>query len=198
MIAGLDRAEAMLRVAKRAGLQTVAVTDGQQLGVRSASIDVGLLIFVLFHLPDPVEGLREMRRVLRPGGRAGIVCWGKDPGVPGASVWTEELDNEGAAPDPRDQSVMQAGAMNTPDKLRDLIQKSGMTAHEIWGELFSHQFTVDRLIPLQLGCGVAGRRLPSLSAEGRDRCEQRVRRRLEQFSEDQLIYQPEVLFAVAG
>ncbi len=198
LAAGLDRAEGMLRVARDAGWKTVAVADARQLCIRSASIDVGLLIFVLFHLPDPVEGLREMRRVLRPGGCAGIVVWGTDPGAPGASIWTEELNGEGAAPDPRDQSVMQAGLMNTPEKLTDLVQSSGLNVHKLWSELFCHPFKVDDLLGVQLGCGVAARRLPNLTAEARARCERRVRDRLEKFSEAELEYRPEVLFAVVG
>ena len=195
---GLDRAEGMLRIAKRANWKNVALTDATQLCIRSNSIDVGLLIFVLFHLPDPADGLREMQRVLRPGGRAGIVCWGSDPGAPGASIWTEELNREGAAPDPRDQSVMQPGLMNTPEKLTDLIQSSGLTVHKLWSEMFCHSFNLDDLIGVQLGVGVAARRLPTLSAEAQERCERRVRERLEKFSEADLEYRPEVLFAVVG
>ena len=41
----------------------------------------------------------------------GIVTWGSDPGLPGVAVWTEELDREGAEPDPRDPSVMQQARM---------------------------------------------------------------------------------------
>ncbi len=196
--AGLDRAEGMLRVARDTGWKTVAVSDAGQLSIRSAAIDVGLLIFVLFHLPDPAEGLREIRRVLRPGGCAGIVCWGADPGAPGAAIWTEELNREGAAPDPRDQSVMQAGLMNTPEKLTDLIQSSGLEVHKLWSETFCHPFKVDDLLGVQLGCGVAARRLPSLTAEAQARCERRVRDRLEKFGAAELEYRPEVLFAVVG
>lgn len=197
-IVGVDRAEGMLRVARNSGWRSVAVADAQQLSIRSESIDAGLLIFVLFHLPNPIEGLREMHRVLRRGGRAGIVCWGNDPGVPGASFWTEELNREGAAPDPRDQSVMQTGSMNTPDKLRDLVQSAGLTVHDLWAEMFCHPFTVDDLLGLQLGCGVAARRLPSLDVESRARCESTVRERLAKFDEGELKYRPEVLFAVIG
>lgn len=197
-IVGVDRAEGMLRVARDAGWKNTAVSDGQQLGIRSASIDVGLLIFVLFHLPDPVQGLRETHRVLRAGGRAGIVCWGTDPGAPGAAIWTEELNSEGAAADPRDPSVAQVGVMNSREKLENLIRSSRLAVEEMWSETFSHQFSVDDLLAMQLACGVASRRLPSLDAESRARCERRVRDRLEKFSETELNYRPEVLFAVAG
>ena len=198
LIAGFDRAEGMLRVTRETGWTTVSVADGQQLPLRSDAIDVGLLVFVLFHIPDPVQGLSEMCRVLRADGRAGIVVWGIDPGAPGASVWTEELNREGAAPDPRDPGVSLMALMNTPEKLTKLIEASGLNLEKLWSESFCHPFSLENLLAMQLGCGVAARRLPSLSAEGRARCEQRVRERLARFSEAELEYRPEVLFAVAS
>ena len=197
-VVGLDRAEGMLDVAKGKGWGAVAVADGQKLPARSGSVDVGLLVFTLFHFPDPVEGLREMRRTLRPDGRVGIVVWGTDPGVPGANVWTEELDRKEAAPDSRQPSVVQVAAMNTPEKLTQLIQSSGLAVEKLWAETFSHPFKLEDLIKLQLGCGVASRRLPSLSAKRRAKCEARVRERIAEFTPEQMEYRPEVLFAVAG
>src|SRR6266436_8434481 len=47
MVVGVDRAEGMLRVAQRSGHQLLAVTDAQRLGIRSGTIDVVVLIFVL-------------------------------------------------------------------------------------------------------------------------------------------------------
>src|SRR5882762_2087864 len=115
MVVGVDRAEGMLRVAQRSGHQLLAVTDAQRLGIRSDTIDVAVLIFVLFHLPQPSLGLREACRVLREGGTVGMLTWGQDPGSPGLSIWREELDREGAARDPRDPSVMQQASMDTPE-----------------------------------------------------------------------------------
>lgn len=196
-VVGLDRAEGMLDVAKAAGWRAVAVADGQKLPVRSGAVDVALLVFVLFHFPDPVEALREMRRGLRPDGRVGIVVWGTDPGVPGASVWTEELDRKETPPDTRDPSVVKVQLMNTPDKLTQVIHASGLEVTTLWSEWFCHAFRLEDLIKLQLGCGVPSRRLPSLSAKRRAKCEARVRERLAEFTPEQLEYRPEVLFAVA-
>ena len=124
--------------------------------------------------------------------------WGNDPGVPGASVWTEELDRKEASPDPRPASVMQTATMNTPEKLTQIIQASGLAASKLWGETFCHAFKLEDLLKLQTSCGVASRRLPSLSAKRRAKCEARVRERLVEFTPEQLQYKPEVLFAVAG
>lgn len=48
----------------------LAVTDGHQLAVRSASVDVVVLHLILAVIPDPVRCMQEVARVLRPGGRA--------------------------------------------------------------------------------------------------------------------------------
>jgi SAM-dependent methyltransferase len=195
---GLDRAEGMLDVAKGKGWGAVAVADAQKLPARSGAVDVGLLVFVLFHFPDPVEALREMRRTLRPDGRVGIVVWGTDPGVPSASIWMEELDRKEAAPDPRHASVAQIATMNTPEKLTQIVQAGGLTISKLWSETFCHAFKLEDLIKLQLGCGAPSRRLPSLSAKRRAKCEARVRERLLEFTPEELEYKPEVLYAVAG
>ena len=47
----------------------------EQLDLPDASFDVALCQFGLMFLPDPVQGLREMRRVLREGGRLAIAVW---------------------------------------------------------------------------------------------------------------------------
>jgi SAM-dependent methyltransferase len=197
VIAGVDRAEGMLRVARQDGHVRLAVADGQQLGVLSDAIDVALLIFALFHMPDPLRCLNEMCRVLRPGGAAGIATWGHEPGLPGIAVWTEELDRAGASPDPRDPTVMQRALMDTPGKLRALVGAAGFTPIEIWSAAVEHQWTLDDLLANQIGCAAPARRLSSLSPEAQARCESMVRQRLARLTPSELTYRAEVLFAVA-
>ncbi len=57
-----------------AGIET-RVMDGQRLDLPDASFDAAASVFGLIFFPDRGAGLREMRRVLAPGGRAGIVAW---------------------------------------------------------------------------------------------------------------------------
>lgn len=72
MIAGLDQ-----RIARESvpNIRT-AVMDGQALAVPDASFDVSVSVLGIIFFPDINKGLSELRRVLVPGGRVGIVCWG--------------------------------------------------------------------------------------------------------------------------
>src|SRR4029077_13976061 len=112
-ILAVDRADGMLRLAHRRPNPPLAIRDAESLAIRSRAVDAATLIFMLFHVPDPVTALRDVFRVLRPGGTLGVVTWGRDDGVPGLSLWKEELDAAGAAPDYRDPVVMQQARMDT-------------------------------------------------------------------------------------
>lgn len=51
--------------------------DAQALELADASFDVVLCALGLMYVPEPERALREMRRVLRPGGRLLIAVWGE-------------------------------------------------------------------------------------------------------------------------
>jgi ubiquinone/menaquinone biosynthesis C-methylase UbiE len=51
---------------------TVSVEDGQALSFADSSFDALLCNLGLMFFPDPVRGLSEFRRVLRPGGRVAV------------------------------------------------------------------------------------------------------------------------------
>jgi len=56
-----------------------AVMDGQNLDVPDASFDVAASIFGVLFFPDQGRGLRELCRVLIPGGRALVSTWAAPP-----------------------------------------------------------------------------------------------------------------------
>lgn len=68
MLYGVDRAEGMLREGDDLLRGRVSVMDAENLGVRRGMFDAALLLFVLFHVPDPARALREIRATLRPAG----------------------------------------------------------------------------------------------------------------------------------
>lgn len=196
-IIGADRSEGMLRIAQRSDHRRLSVMDAELLALPSESFDVAVLAFMLFHLPDTVAGLREVRRVLRLGGTIGLVTWGESVPTPGMTIWTQELDADGAAPDSRDAGVMRHALMDTPEKLTGLLRAAGFVDSRVWRERFTHRWTVQSLLEMQLSCGIPARRLATLSGPVQASCRTRVESRLKALTLDELTYCPEVLFAVA-
>ncbi len=75
----LDWSRPAARLAAERGLSTV-VGDATALPLRDAAFDAALYIAGLHGIPDPdarAASLRELRRVLRPGGRALVTVWGR-------------------------------------------------------------------------------------------------------------------------
>ncbi|MBI4596064.1 MAG: class I SAM-dependent methyltransferase [Candidatus Tectomicrobia bacterium] len=73
-IIGVDISDAMLRKAKRkltelGGKATLICMDGENLAFRDASFDFVVSTCVFCSIPDPVEGLQEIARVLKPEGK---------------------------------------------------------------------------------------------------------------------------------
>jgi SAM-dependent methyltransferase len=64
----VDSSPAAVAAAGRRGL-AAEVADAQELPFEDGSFDVVLCNHVLYHVPDQRRALRELRRVLRPGGR---------------------------------------------------------------------------------------------------------------------------------
>jgi SAM-dependent methyltransferase len=71
--AGCDLSPGMLRVA---GHPAVACASVTALPVRDAAFDVVLAVHMLYHVPDREAAVRELRRVLAPGGRCVAVTNG--------------------------------------------------------------------------------------------------------------------------
>lgn len=77
-VVGLDPALQMHRMARkrieRAGLKVELVgLSAEKIPLPDASFDTVLVTYTLCTIPDPVAALKEMRRVLKPGGRL-IFC----------------------------------------------------------------------------------------------------------------------------
>jgi SAM-dependent methyltransferase len=82
-VLGVDLADAMVQAARRRaqelslGQARFERMDAVHLALPDSSFDVALCALGLMYVPDPAAALCELRRVLRPGGRAVLAVWGE-------------------------------------------------------------------------------------------------------------------------
>jgi ubiquinone/menaquinone biosynthesis C-methylase UbiE len=82
-VLGIDLSERMVDAAEQRAQQmklsncSFSRMDAETLALPDASFDVVLCALGLMYMPDPEQAVREMRRVLRPGGRVSLAVWGE-------------------------------------------------------------------------------------------------------------------------
>jgi SAM-dependent methyltransferase len=82
-VLGVDLADAMVQASRQRALDaglgqaTFARMDAEQLQLPDVSFDLAVCALGLMYVPDPDTALRELHRVLRPGGRAVLAVWGE-------------------------------------------------------------------------------------------------------------------------
>ncbi|PJK31116.1 class I SAM-dependent methyltransferase [Minwuia thermotolerans] len=82
---GVDYSEAALARARRlVPAADLRAGDAQSLDFPDTSFDAVVCGYGLMHLPDPERALREMVRVVRPGGRVAVSVW--DGSLPDAAL----------------------------------------------------------------------------------------------------------------
>jgi len=192
-VVGVDRAAGMLALAPPEFPR--AVMNGGRLGFAAGAFDSAVAVFVLFHTADPGQVLREIRRVLRPGGNLGTTTWGSDPGFPAHRAWLEELDACGATADPVRMTDYEP--VRTPERMRKLLEAAGFESVRTWTRPFGHLFTVDEFLTLRTQHGSSARRFASLGSAAKSRLLDRARRRLLGMDPGGLFDDTPVLSAVA-
>ncbi len=82
-ITGIDLSHGMLAVARAHAKRSEAIDfremDAEHLAFGDSSFDAVVSLFALLHFPDPLQALREMHRVLRPGGSLAIAVGSRPP-----------------------------------------------------------------------------------------------------------------------
>jgi SAM-dependent methyltransferase len=70
----IEKLQAKIRQDEAGGIEA-QVMDGQALALEDARYDIAFSNFGMIFFPDPEKGLREMHRVLKPGGRVAVSAW---------------------------------------------------------------------------------------------------------------------------
>ena len=128
-----DFSPAMLDAARRRGEElgvrnvTYKVMDAEQLALEADSVDGVLCRFGYMLMTDQVKALAETRRVLRPGGRLALACWGAPERNPFFGVIGMSLGQRGHIPPFEPPPAPGAFSMASPERTTTLLEGAGFT-----------------------------------------------------------------------
>ena len=92
-VIGIDLAGNLLEIARRKasmrGLANVRfeIGDMEALNYPDDHFDAVVCVFAIFFVPDMTKQVRELWRMVRPGGQLAITTWGPRMFEPGSSAW---------------------------------------------------------------------------------------------------------------
>ena len=155
---------------------SVAVEDGQALSFRDGSFDAVVCSLGLMFFPEPLRGLTEFRRVLRPGRRAAVSV----NTVPERSFNTRINIAIARHLPSLAKAAARVFSLGDETKLRSLFEAAGFRDVEIATEV--HRFVLPSFNayfePFEQGAGSPGQAFVSLPEEARRAVREDVRRDL--------------------
>jgi SAM-dependent methyltransferase len=192
MVIAVDRSLGMLQQAPVSVPRLQA--DAAALPLPTGSVDVVVMAFVLFLLPDAGRAIAEAARVLRRGGWLLAATWGKQVGTGADAVVREELDRIGAPEFP---------ALARSDPLTDSAERLSALLGDDFGDIhtwarpFGARFTARSALAMRTGCGALGWRYARLDADRRAVVTERAARRLDALPPEAFIDRSVVLLTTA-
>jgi SAM-dependent methyltransferase len=151
-------------VQKRLPGVDVRQSAAEQLPFADGAFDVALAQLVVHFMADPVQGLREMRRVIRPGGTVAACVWDHAGGRGPLSVfWSAARELDPAAPGESDLAGVREG------QLASLFTQAGLGSTQVTTltVVVRHACFDDWWQPFTLGVGPAGAYVASLAPDRR-------------------------------
>lgn len=142
-VTGIDISPDMLNLARKLTDGTFPAIEWRECDAQGLPFEDGLFDAVicqlgLMFIPDKVAALKEMRRVLRPNGRAAVMVWGAIEKCPGqtamAKTWEKLFGIEKAAGFYRQHS------MSDPQMLRSILEAAGYCEIEIQSSMGTMRF----------------------------------------------------------
>ena len=155
---------------------SVSVEDGQALSFADSSFDVVLCNLGLMFFPDPVRGLSEFRRVLRPGGRVAVSV-----NTVVERSYNHQINEIIARHTPSlAAAVARTFALGEASRLRSLFDQAGLADFET--DTVKHTFVLPSFDayygPFERGGASTGQALAGLPEEVRRVVREEVRRDL--------------------
>jgi ubiquinone/menaquinone biosynthesis C-methylase UbiE len=188
-----EPADGMLRLAPVSAHRVRASAD--HLPFHDGSFDAAILAFMLQYVPDAQHTLREVRRVLRPGGHVGIACWGTMTESTAEQQWLAALDAAGAPPATRLATYYEA--VDSKTKLHEILRSAGYHQAQVRVLPWSDQPDLDTFLHRQQLLGTSARRLATWDPTQRTAFASRMRLELGTLSPEAFLDRSQVLAAIA-
>ncbi|MBI3571226.1 MAG: class I SAM-dependent methyltransferase [Gammaproteobacteria bacterium] len=143
-ILGIDAADGMVRVAQakvvKERLQGISFQcmPAEQLAFEDSSFDRVLCRFGVMLFTDPLQGLKEMRRVLKPGGRFALAVWSTPETMP-TMHWAYQTFKT-RLPEDLHPPLAKVTSLGAPGLLEDLLNTAGFSSFSVVRKIFDYQF----------------------------------------------------------
>lgn len=178
-VAAVDPSVTFARACRRRlpGVE-VQVAAAEALPFDQAAFDVALAQLVVNFMTDPPAGVREMRRVTRPGGTVAAAVWD----YAAEMTLLRRFWDAAVALDPsaRERDEGRCMPYCTRDELGDLWSTAGLAGARVSSAVVAADYEdfEDLWRPLELGVGPSGAYAASLPSAGRLALKAELRRRL--------------------
>lgn len=201
-VTGIDASSEMLGAAE--ALVEERIPDGRErfrgqvalaaeLPFPDASLDVAMSSFVLQLVPSRAAALREIRRVLRPGGTLAYVTWmGEDRTFAPDRVFDALLAEAGF--DDEEDGDGRVGDVPSVERAIGELRRAGFRAVEATAAELRHAFTIDSYVGFLTEFD-AESTFDEMSRRERERFLDTLRQRLAALPPDELTFRAGIVYA---
>jgi SAM-dependent methyltransferase len=197
-VVAIDPSPAMLRSARENGISRVVVGVLPGLPFGDGQFDRAMASFVASHVGPLQDGLRDMLRVVRAGGRVGLTAWGAKTD-PFRSLW-DEMAGEAAGKERLDDalkiSVPWQDWLADPVNLRSALEAAGAVRVEVREKQYPVSMTIADFLTVRNGSLTARFLKKTLSNEDWLRFEDRVTKEFQTRFQDPIDHVRDALIVV--